>query len=483
MTLKTTDRLDMNVTGVRLLGQKALEAAGVDLGSSYELLIDRVADRVMRAGSHVIDGGANTGRHTIPFAQRVAPNGRVYAFEPLHELVQENIRSADREQLAGIIEYHECALSDRNSEVVFYRNLTDAGLSSLAFQPEGTDVEEVRVRASRMDDVLPDVKADFIKLDLEGYEYPALLGAVELVGRSRPVIVLENAREWAARHLGYDRDRFLSYFSDMNILLYDGFGRRLDVDSWANPDAGWYFWAIPQELAETLRYEELAETFWRERLDEVEGEVRVEVKSEAPDPVYALPPHLVEKARVFSTRFDMLRSLPEGLTFCEVGGGLGEVAEVILQACKPHKIVMIDTFTLHLHASGQEWLESELSGQTQLGYLQRKFQAEIELGQVELQEGGSNELLSRLEDGSVDVFYLNYPHEYKSCYSQYLRLAPKLRPGGRIVRHDYTMVDFVTGARYGIVPATNRFMVERGWEMESFALHAGMYCDVMIRKP
>jgi len=48
--------------------------------------------------------------------------------------------------------------------------------------------------------------------------------------------------------------------------------------------------------------------------------------------------------------------------------------------------------------------------------------------------------------------------------------------------NDYIMYDHFTKEEYGVVPATNEFMMEHNFEMLYFALHPEMFCDVLIRR-
>jgi hypothetical protein len=46
--------------------------------------------------------------------------------------------------------------------------------------------------------------------------------------------------------------------------------------------------------------------------------------------------------------------------------------------------------------------------------------------------------------------------------------------------NDYIMRDL--GGEYGVIHATNEFMIAENWEMIYFALEQNMFCDVVLRK-
>jgi tRNA A58 N-methylase Trm61 len=51
----------------------------------HEIGIQAVYEAVLQPGDTVIDGGAHSGKHTIPMARAVGSAGRVFAFEPSPE--------------------------------------------------------------------------------------------------------------------------------------------------------------------------------------------------------------------------------------------------------------------------------------------------------------------------------------------------------------------------------------------------------------
>lgn len=249
-----------------LPGKTILEAAGVVLGEEYEDLIDMLADHLVKSGGVAIDGGANGGRHTIPLARRVMPGGTVHAFEPQAEIVEANRSWAKHDGVEQVIRYHAIGLSDTNGDAEFLRNVTSSAFSSLRFTPAGMETEKIVIPLKRLDDVLPDARVDFIKMDVEGAEYSAFLGAEALLARCSPFVVFENALEWAGTCFGYDRKDFFALFDRLGFELFDAFGRRFTVAEWESPDVGWYFCAFSARRLAPESYQRWVGKFWRDRL-------------------------------------------------------------------------------------------------------------------------------------------------------------------------------------------------------------------------
>jgi hypothetical protein len=64
----------------------------------------------------------------------------------------------------------------------------------------------------KIDDLNLD-ECDFIQLDIEGFEYQALLGGIETIKKYYPVICVEWHKDWAGR--------YGNTFENMNGLLSD----------------------------------------------------------------------------------------------------------------------------------------------------------------------------------------------------------------------------------------------------------------------
>jgi FkbM family methyltransferase len=166
------------------------------------LQYDREALEVMRRcmarDALGIDGGAHRGDFLRQLF-RVSPDGRHYAFEPLPQLAAQLEHDFPTARIRAI------ALAQESGTTSFVHVLNDPGYSGLrerTYDREDPELERIEVRQARLDDLLdPEDAPAFIKLDLEGGEYHALLGAVETIRRHRPVIVFE-AGEPSSGHYG-----------------------------------------------------------------------------------------------------------------------------------------------------------------------------------------------------------------------------------------------------------------------------------------
>lgn len=190
--------------GAHRLGNEALEVFRVDycgetievecqmgnvafsfLGGQYALQRDDLDIRA-RPGDVVIDAGACLGDTALAFAAAVGPEGHVYSFDPIDahaEIFLSNM--ARNPNLAPRITFTKAPLDDQSGKIVTF---ADNGPASRPAEQGGeravTYSIDDFVHRRRLDHV------DFIKMDIEGGELGALLGAVQTIKRFHPTLAI-----------------------------------------------------------------------------------------------------------------------------------------------------------------------------------------------------------------------------------------------------------------------------------------------------
>jgi FkbM family methyltransferase len=149
------------------------------------------------ADAVIVDGGANAGFFTIPVAYKTQDrNVRIISFEPQRQLFQALGGSLALNGYRHVY-LHNCGLGSEPGiaqlPAVDYSVAQDFGTIQLS---DETTVDEDGWMADRVVDVvsidameLP--RLDFFKLDVEGYEIPALTGALDTIKKHRPWIWVE----------------------------------------------------------------------------------------------------------------------------------------------------------------------------------------------------------------------------------------------------------------------------------------------------
>jgi FkbM family methyltransferase len=139
----------------------------------------------------VLDLGAFNGNSSIAFSRPAGPQGTIYAFEP--NPVMQGILARNLAKMGcSNVEIIPRGAGDKPDVLKF----TVKGAAS-RFDPYG----EIDVPVGKVDDFVFErglSKVDFIKLDVEGHELPALRGATSTIRTFRPKLAV------SVYHLHYD---------------------------------------------------------------------------------------------------------------------------------------------------------------------------------------------------------------------------------------------------------------------------------------
>ncbi len=203
-----------------------------------------------------------------------------------------------------------------------------------------------------------------------------------------------------------------------------------------------------------------------------------------PPAVPQLPPRLVDGATVLADRDAILPLLPKGAVICEVGVGVGTFSRRMIEICEPRHFIAIDNFRIHELAEfwGQP-IHHWFGDKTHHAFYRDCFVTETESGRMTVLQAESDTGIGQLEDASVDVFYIDADHGYEAVRRDLAVAVRKVRPDGFIIMNDYVLVDQLGAqAPYGVIYATNEFMIEYDWAMRFLALQTNMYCDVVLRR-
>ena len=145
-----------------------------------------------------VDGGAHIGTWSVAMAARFKT---VLAFEPAHDTFQCLTRN-----LGGIenVVPLQAALGSEVGRAALRDCESRPGNTGARYLVDGDSIDVECLDAYGIDDL------DFLKLDLEGHEYCALLGARATLLRCRPVVCIESKRGFGARY-GIAEDAALSH--------------------------------------------------------------------------------------------------------------------------------------------------------------------------------------------------------------------------------------------------------------------------------
>jgi len=169
-----------------------LDIAGHD---EYQMVPKVALDIVVTNWSCVIDIGAHVGTWSRWFAKRAK---HVHSFEP----VKTNFACL----IKNLEEYNNCtmynnAVSDEDKYITMWKpkDLSNTGQFSSVPLP---DWEELKYKARAIDEL--NLEPTVIKIDIQGGEYPALLGCKNTLMKHKPVLCWENSKDNPDKQNIYD---------------------------------------------------------------------------------------------------------------------------------------------------------------------------------------------------------------------------------------------------------------------------------------
>ena len=217
---------------------------GIDLSiyllGAYEPRTLRAYTGMIRPGDVIFDIGANIGAHTLHFARLTGARGRVYAFEPTDFAVAK-LRGnlALNPELATRVSVHQCFLVAEAGAT-----LPAAIFSSWPVAHEHHDLDPEHLGKPKALAAAQAITADafareaslerldFVKLDVDGHEYPVLRGFEQTLRRFRPAILIELAPFVYTGDHAHEFDEFIAFLVRLDYQFSDAqTGRPVPADA------------------------------------------------------------------------------------------------------------------------------------------------------------------------------------------------------------------------------------------------------------
>lgn len=175
--------------------------------------------RIVRPGMTVLDVGGNLGLYTLLISRLVGPTGRVVTFEPdpdLHALLQYNCTL----NACTNVEAHNLALGRQRDRLVLRRMILNSGDNTLGAGGSGLFRREIATDVVALDEFLPDLRPDLIKIDVQGWELEVLRGMERtLTACPRASIYLEYWPE-GFRRAGYQCVDLIRFLRDRSYDIH-----------------------------------------------------------------------------------------------------------------------------------------------------------------------------------------------------------------------------------------------------------------------
>jgi FkbM family methyltransferase len=195
------------------------------LTGSYDLDLCHALGRILRRGDIFIDVGANVGYVSAVAASLIGKEGEVHGFEPLPECFG-RLRSLASLNPEYAFHFHNVALGDRDGVLpIVYNQSGESREATLVPGKSGTDRVDVPVR--RLDAYLNSSQLDLarvraVKIDVEGFEFPVLLGMESLFAHRqfRPWVVCE-VKPWEIAKIGHSMTEFAALVERIDYIAVE----------------------------------------------------------------------------------------------------------------------------------------------------------------------------------------------------------------------------------------------------------------------
>lgn len=213
-TGKTITYLDTNPLWVQYFGE-----GGTGLWSAKYL---KKARSLCPNPDIVLDVGANIGQTAVHYADWAK---EVWSFEPLPHLYSIAVENVNQNGHMNVKVFNN-AVGDSPTTLKMKPVSSNDGASFVTTKdsPDLISVDAITLDSLAIPD---DRRVDYIKMDIEGYEPMALLGATNLIKKYRPVVQLEVVDGHLSR-VGWDSVKVVKFMESLGYRAQLSNGRPVD---------------------------------------------------------------------------------------------------------------------------------------------------------------------------------------------------------------------------------------------------------------
>tara|TARA_B110001454_G_scaffold15210_2_gene13676 strand:- start:52414 stop:53298 length:885 start_codon:yes stop_codon:yes gene_type:complete len=204
------------------------DSLDLSINKEYGFLETKIIKDEIKSGDIIIDLGAHIGYYTLLFARQSSIDGKVFAFEPEpsnFSILEKNIIANKYKNIIAV----QKAVSDSNSQINLWIGQESSGANRI-YKPKQTNTQNFKiskVNSIKLDDYFMNSeyfdKINFIKMDLEGAEYKALLGMKLLLQKNKKITILTEFSKKSLEDSGHTSLEFIDFFydNDFQVNLLD----------------------------------------------------------------------------------------------------------------------------------------------------------------------------------------------------------------------------------------------------------------------
>ena len=166
------------------------------------------------------DVGANIGYFSF-LVKQLSPRAQIYSFEPLPQNIDAFKINRDINQFS-LMELNEVCIADEEGETEFLiPPPAESGWGRMAHRDlfSGKKIKRPVITLDGFCRRRNISRVDLIKIDVEGYEFKVLKGAMEMIEKYRPKVCIE-LNEPCLLDTGTSGEEIFNYFKKRNYQMY-----------------------------------------------------------------------------------------------------------------------------------------------------------------------------------------------------------------------------------------------------------------------
>lgn len=174
---------------------------------------------IVKKGDYVIDIGANIGYFSVILANLVGQDGKVFAFEPdptNFEILKKNVKLNNHKNVECINK----AVSNKNSKVKLFLSDMNNGDHRCYNPKDKNHCSHIECNAVKLDNFLKRKPINFVKLDVQGFEYYALIGMKKILDEPNLKLIMEFWPK-GINESGYTTKDIIDLLSSKGFKLFD----------------------------------------------------------------------------------------------------------------------------------------------------------------------------------------------------------------------------------------------------------------------
>jgi FkbM family methyltransferase len=184
--------------------------------------------QTIKPGMRILDVGSNLGLYSIFMARLTGPTGQVTSFEPdasLFQVLQKNCALNGISHLTA----HPLALGSARAQLQLHKMLINSGDNHFGQVDSALFREAIVTEVVKLDDHLPDLRVDFVKIDVQGWELEALRGMRDVLAANRDVKIYFEFTPVCLRRAGATHGELFDFFHSLGFRISDPLkGQELD---------------------------------------------------------------------------------------------------------------------------------------------------------------------------------------------------------------------------------------------------------------